>query len=125
MEVSFSKKFKYFFIEKLSEKDQKIIYDFKVHVEKYGLVGLKGKNKKSDHPSPKKGEVECKLESEYAYAHNLWHYHIGIPDYRTDSGFGHYTSKFVLHYQRFQDSINIVKMDHHSPFQLPTNNYFN
>lgn len=124
MEVSFSKKFKYFFIGKLSEKDQKIIYDFKVHVEKYGLVGLKGRNKKSDNPSPKKGEVG-QLESDYAHAHNLWHYHIGIPNYDTHNGFGKYTSKFVLHYQRFDDSINIVKMDHHSPFALPTSNYFN
>lgn len=122
MDVYFSKRFKKFFIEKLSETDQKIIFDFKVHVEKYGLVGLKGRNKKSDHPNPKTSDVQ--KESEYAYAHKLWHYHIGIPKYETGNGFGQYTSKFVLHYQRFEQAINIVKMDHHSPFALPQQYYF-
>ncbi len=54
--------------------------------------------------------------------YNLWHYHIGIPNYEQASN-GDMVSEYVLHYIRGEDHIIIVDLDSHPPFNLPSDEY--
>lgn len=65
----------------------------------------------------------------YAKENNLWHYHIGLPTYRTIQGKNHKTSDLVLHFQWEYSSthINLVDIyDHYKidgTFYLPPSTY--
>lgn len=78
---------------------------------------MPGRNKNSD--AVNKNNPNHDADVKFAHDNKLWHYHIGIKTYNTRNGYGKYTSEFVIHYQRFSDSVRIVKMDNHSPFALP------
>ncbi|UNU73302.1 hypothetical protein LU293_09605 [Moraxella nasovis] len=105
-------------LDKLSDDDLTKIATFVKHIEAYGLVGLIGRNKSSDNvPRHKYTWLD---DVRFAQQHHLWHYHIGIPEYVGE--YGDCTSKYVLHYQRYDDYIVLVDLDYHPPFRLPTLN---
>ena len=99
--------------------DQLKIRRFVQHLETYGFDDLQGRNKSSDNVPTDDPNWLTKVR--YAQAHQLWHYHIGIPDYQGING--DMTSEYVLHYQRFDDEIVLVDMSPHPPFELPSVDY--
>lgn len=113
-----------FFGEKFAQKfpnfpkaDKEKILGFANHVEQFGFDGLQGRNKSSDNvPTDHPNWAE---RVRYAKEHQLWHYHIGIPDY-TLSEKGDYTSEYVLHYVLGDGFIKIVDLSAHPPLNLPT-----
>lgn len=103
------------------DEDLAKILAFKAHLEQHGFDGLPGRNKCSDDISPDDPYWAEKVR--YVQTHRLWHYHIGIPDYRTHNGFGDYTSEYILHYLRGEGFIKIVDFSAHPPFKLPHETY--
>ena len=99
-------------------QDRIKIFEFIAHVEQYGFDGLKGRNKASHHVP--KDHPNWSERVQHALDHNLWHYHIGIPNYEL-SNQGDCTSEYVLHYILGDDFIKIVEMSPHPPLILPQN----
>lgn len=99
----------------LSRENHIKIAQFIYHVERYGLNGLKGRNKSSAPSNPHTKRERANFA--YAQKYCLWHYHIGIPCYVGDDG--DMTSEYILHYQRFDEEIRIIAMLAHPPFNLP------
>lgn len=97
------------------DKKRQAVLDFMAYVSVNGLKNLAGRNKSSIPTNPH----TKKQRADFAYAqkHCLWHYHIGLPDYMGE--FGDMTSQYVLHYQRFDDTIVLVDLSVHPPFELP------
>lgn len=95
--------------------DKEKIIKFIIHVENYGLTNLEGKLKRSDEiPNNHPNWLEIIT---FVQEYNLWHYHIGIPEYiYSDKG---NTSKYLLHFLRGENYIKIVDMNDHPPFALP------
>ncbi|MBV7388307.1 hypothetical protein KRX11_06580 [Pasteurellaceae bacterium TAE3-ERU1] len=120
MQVLLGEKFKLEFKHYPTEDKNKII-DFIYHVQKFGMIGLPGKNKSSDDVSTNDPQWLSKVL--YAQEHNLWHYHIGIPNYDKSNGIGKYTSEYILHYILGHNFIKIVDMTPHPPFILPSLTY--
>lgn len=103
------------------EKDLIKIWQFKEHIETQGFDNLAGRNKCSDDVPTSDPEWRTKVSKAQEYS--LWHYHIGIPDYDKSSGFGNYTSEYILHYIKGVDFIKIVDFTAHPPFKLPSERY--
>lgn len=101
--------------------DQEKIADFIEHVQLHGLSQLEGRNKNSDNVPTDNPNWLTKVK--FAQAHNLWHYHIGIPNYDSGTTFGDKTSAYLLHYVRYDDMIKIVDFSDHPPFKFPTEAY--
>lgn len=118
--VSFGEKFLQEF-KCFPKADQKKIIQFVDYVRKHGFVGLEGRNKSSINVLSTDPEFLAKVS--YAREHNLWHYHIGIPEYTPDTPFGDRTSEWVLHYIRTDDTIKIIELGSHPPFKLPRQEY--
>lgn len=57
-----------------------------------------------------------------AKRYQLWHYHIGIPNYQQSPN-GYATSEYVLHYMKGVDDITLVYMSPHPPFESPDERY--
>lgn len=119
---------KVFFGEKIAaqifnfpDEDLQKIFAFKQHIEMYGFENLIGRNKSSDDVS--KNDPFWSVKVARAQEYNLWHYHIGIPNYDTSKGVGNFTSQYVLHYIKGDGFIKIVDFSAHPPFQLPTDEY--
>lgn len=119
MKVAFSKMFANNF-RHFPKKDQDKINAFIYHVSLYGLNHLTGRNKSSDNVHTDDPDFLKKIAK--VRKHNLWHYHIGIPNYET-AGNGDKVSEYVLHYIRGEDYIKIVDLDSHPPFTLPSDEY--
>jgi hypothetical protein len=103
------------------EQDRIKIYDFIRHVQNIGFEGLHGRNKSSDNVD--KNDPYFREKVRYAIDNKLYHYHIGIPEYK-NSPVGDKTSEYVLHYILVNDNeIRIVDMDSHPPFKMPTQKY--
>lgn len=101
------------------ERDQDRIDDFTEHFVQYGLVSLQGKVGPSWKVPGTDPEYYEKVR--FAREHYLWHYHVGIPDYKP-SRYGDYmTSDWVVHFQRFprDQVIRLVDYGFHSPMHLP------
>lgn len=97
--------------------DQMKIFAFIAHVEQYGFAGLSGRNKPSHNvPTNHPNWLE---RVQHAQDNNLWHYHIGIPNYAQNNPHGDWTSEYVLHYVLGDDFIKIVDMSPHPPLILP------
>ncbi len=62
------------------ESDLDIIAEFIDHLKQYGFTGLEGRNKSSDEVPT--DDPQWREKVAYAQQHNLWHYHIGIPNYQ-------------------------------------------
>ncbi len=102
------------------ERDLDIIAEFIEHLKQHGFIGLVGRNKSSDNVP-----TDDPLWSEkvaYAQKHNLWYYHIGIPQYElTDKG--DKVSEYIVHYIRGDNTVKIVDFNRHPPFRLPSTDY--
>lgn len=117
--VKFAKNYKQF-----PEKDKQKIMMFIKHITTYGFNGLPGRNKLSD--DVQRNDPNWLEKVQYAQLYNLWHYHIGIPDYEDETcPNGQQTSKYVIHYMKGGGFIRIVDMSEHPPFQLPEPEYLN
>lgn len=103
---------------RLPQPDKEKILCFMRHVSQYGFSGLQGRNKPS-HEVPT-SDAQWLQKVQYAQKHNLWHYHIGIPEYQAGCVFGDCTSQFLLHYIRGNSFIKLVDFSEHPPFQLPS-----
>jgi len=102
-------------------KDQDAIAQFIEHIINFGFFGLEGRNKNSDNVD--KDDPHFSQKVKYAQDNALWHYHIGILRYDHNKPFGDRTSEYVLHYQRFSETIKIVDYTAHPPFRLPKEHY--
>lgn len=66
---------------------------------------------------------------DYAYRHQLWHYHIGLPKYMKSKYADYYTSDWVLHFIWEQQGTHIIVVDlcyHYKSdgtFHLPSKKY--
>lgn len=71
-------------LQNFPQADQLKILAFVRHVQAYGLMDLVGRNKSSDDvPRSNPNWLE---RVKYAQEHQLWHYHIGIPEYYGEDG---------------------------------------
>ncbi|WLF84400.1 hypothetical protein [Moraxella sp. ZY210820] len=119
MIVEFTPRFKQY-LRNFPETDRQKISAFVTHVQQYGLTGLKGRNKNSDNVPT--NDPNWSERVAYAQKYQLWHYHIGIPNYELSER-GDYVSEYILHYIREEQRIIIVDMSPHPPFQLPDIDY--
>lgn len=101
--------------------DQEKIFDFTTHIKLNGFSGLPGRNKQSTDVD--KNDHQFLKKVHYARKNNLWHYHIGIPDYDKTNQFGDWTSKYIIHYQLFNETVKVIDFDSHPPFTLPPEDY--
>lgn len=101
--------------------DQLKIASFAVHLEQHGFIGLPGRNKSSIDIDKDDGNFMAKVD--YVKQNKLHHYHIGIPHYDKTNDHGDWTSEYILHYQKFDNFVVIVDLDHHPPFNLPAEKY--
>jgi len=120
MEVLLSKQFKTE-LKNFPKADQEKIASFILHVQRQGMKNLPGKNKPS-HDVPH-DDPQWLDKVSYAQQHNLWHYHIGIPQYDTSCQHGEQTSEYILHYIKGDGFIKIVDFSAHPPFKLPAETY--
>lgn len=116
MNVDYSECFKQY-LKNFPVNDQLKIKAFVEHIQQYGFDGLVGRNKSSDNVPKDAPNWLAKVS--YAQQHRLWHYHIGIPFYEMAYN-GEQVSEYILHYMRFDDSIKLVALSYHPPFELPT-----
>ncbi len=102
--------------------DRAKIQEFIEHYECHGLQNLSGRIKKSSEVSNDDPLFASKVS--FANENNLWHYHIGIPEYDDSKNSGDWTSEYLLHYQEISNfEIKIVDFDTHPPFNLPSVKY--
>lgn len=119
LEVTFGQLFSQYYVN-FPVADKKKIFAFAEHVRQHGFTGLKGRNKSSaDVP---RNNPNWLAKVQYARQHNLWHYHIGIPNYE-ESEKGDMVSEYILHYVKGENEIKIVDMSSHPPFVLPSEDY--
>ena len=97
------------------------IKEFTDHITLYGFEGLAGRNKRSDNVDTNDHEFIEKVK--HAQKYNLYHYHIGIPEYDKTNGHGEWTSQYILHYKYLDNVVTIVDLDQHPPFTLPDEEY--
>lgn len=102
-------------------KDQQKIFDFTQHIQINGFSGLPGRNKASTDVD--KDDHLFIEKVRYAREHSLYHYHIGIPDYKKDNQIGDWTSEYILHYKYLDNVVTILDLDSHPPFTLPSEEY--
>lgn len=101
-------------------EDKRKIRLFVIHLREKGFTGLEGRNKSSDEVPT--DDPQWREKVAYAQQHNLWHYHIGIPNYQiTDRG--DKVSEYILHYIRGENTVKIVDFNRHPPFRLPRSDY--
>lgn len=109
------------------EDQQDAIADFIYLYQQYGLddltrypgmIARSWRNISTDHPN-----------YQHAIRHDLWHYHIGLPEYKA-TGLYFSTSEWVLHFMwpNKGREITVVdvaahKFDKRKPFYLPSENY--
>ncbi|MCP2041929.1 hypothetical protein L1281_002547 [Neisseria sp. HSC-16F19] len=120
MDVQTGKRFEAEF-KNFPHADKIKISKFILHVQKNGFKGLPGRNKPSDDVPPDDPNWLEKVR--YAQRYNLWHYHIGIPEYTPGCTYGDMTSKYVIHYIKGEGFIKIVDFSEHPPFKPPTEPY--
>ncbi|MFW2176341.1 MULTISPECIES: hypothetical protein [unclassified Moraxella] len=96
--------------------DKQKIRLFILHLEKHGFDGLTGRNKSSDNVPFNDPNWSDKVA--YAQKYQLWHYHIGIPNY-TMTNNGEQISEYIIHYIKESDKIILISMSYHPPFELP------
>lgn len=108
----------------VAANDSYFIDTFIDHVQEHGLINLKGRLKPSwDVPND---DPFWKKKVDFARHWDLWHYHLGMPEYDESNGHGDCTSQWVLHLRRHPcgTRTEIVDWDKHPPFQLPEEKYF-
>ncbi|MCU8163973.1 hypothetical protein M2H13_22855 [Vibrio vulnificus] len=124
-EVYYKPQFKKEF-ENFPKKQQDKILDFTDIFEEYGLSDF---TRYEGKISPSWAGVNISEEDyNYTYNNHLWHYHIGLPDYKQKHG-KYKTSDIVLHFQweGRGNIINLIDLYNHykldGSFYLPPKNY--
>lgn len=118
--ITFSQYFDKIF-KNLPIKDQDLILDFQEIYEQHGLSDFT-KFKGKIAPSWKGLNLS---DSNYHYTKNnhLWHFHVGIPNYKYSKYNDYLTSDYILHFQKFNNNdIHIVDYSAHyvlNVFYLP------
>lgn len=117
-EVAFGETFNTYFL-KYPENDKYLIIDFIMHYQEHGLKGWKGKCASSSRvPLNYPNRDEIIFKAEY---YNLWHVHIGIPQWNKSRFGNYYVSDWVLHFKKNTDyKITLLELDSHNPMKLPS-----
>lgn len=114
----------------LKQDQQDKVLDFTDCVEKHGLSDF---SKFPGKITPSwKGVHESSPEYAYAYDNSLWHYHVGLPNYKQSISGKYLTSDWVLHFQwidKDRGGTHITLVDlyshwtHDGKFWLPQPDY--
>jgi hypothetical protein len=111
------------------QDQQNAILKFALTFQEYGLDDF---SKYEGKISPSwKGLAPTEPRYHYAFSNNLWHYHVGIPDYRPSKhGNNYLTSDYVVHFQvNSKNHITLVDILFHyhadGRFHLPSEKYLN
>ena len=76
----------------------------------YEAFGLKDFSKYQGKIAPSwRGIDKTDPIYDFTYSNNLWHYHIGMPDYMKSRYNNYSTSDMILHFQR-KDHINLIRL---------------
>ena len=109
------------------EKQQNKILDFTDIYEEYGLSEF---SKYQGKISPSwRGIEKTDPIYDFTYSNNLWHYHVGLPEYTKSKYNNNLTSDMVLHFQWKKSSTHIRILDitdhykSNGEFWLPNRNY--
>ena len=109
------------------EKQQNKILDFTDIYEEYGLSEF---SKYQGKISPSwRGIEKTDPIYDFTYSNNLWHYHVGLPEYTKSKYNNDLTSDMVLHFQWKKSSTHIRILDitdhykSNGEFWLPNRNY--
>lgn len=116
-EVAFGKTFNNYYAKSYSEKTLDLIDDFLDHYEVYGLGGWKGKISPSNRV-PLNYENRNELIKK-ANHYNLWHVHIGDPQWEVPSHGKFLTSEWVIQFRRLGHKIVLLELSWHNPMYLP------
>lgn len=124
-QVLFSEKFKTE-LPNYPEQYQKAIFDFVQIYRQYGLQDFnryKGKIKPSFYMVDK-----LHPNYDYAFRNKLWHYHLGLPQYRLSRYGTYHTSDIILHFSKISNhQIKILTITDHykvtGEFWLPSEGY--
>jgi len=120
LKVELSANFKNSIYPKLSEADKKALHAFISHVQKNGIENLPGKLKPSWNIPSSDDDYENKVS--FTRTFNIWHYHIGRPEYEKSLHGNYLTSDEVIFIKRFDpkpNKIRVVGWSSH-PLELPT-----
>lgn len=115
MKVIYSDWFKYQQYPKLEIGFKLKLNEFKQAIIDDNISSLKGRNKNSDNQD--KNNPNFMNDVKFAQKYNLWHYHLGIPNF-TKSADGDLVSDWMLHYRLLKDTVIIVQISQH-PFKFP------
>lgn len=120
--ADFGPHFDYLYRKCLPAADVDKVDDFTYHFEEFGFQGLPGKLAPSWNVPGTDPDYEEKKR--FAVEHYIWHYHVGIPDYRPPRNplASYQTSDWVVHFQRFPGDthIRLIDYDQHNPMRMPT-----
>lgn len=121
--VDFADTFLKYYDTRYSKTTISRIDDFIEHVEANGVHNWVGKVSRSDNV-PEQAEDRDKIIS-YAQQYNLWHAHIGDPDFDETEHGRYKVSDWVIHFQYFNNyHIKLLELDSHNPMSLPKQNMF-
>lgn len=115
MKVRMSDYFKFEQFPNLQIGFQLKVKKFIIEVENNNMASLEGRNKNSDNQD--KNNPNFVNDVKFAQKYNLWHYHLGIPNF-TKSADGDLVSDWMLHYRLLKDTVIIVQISQH-PFKFP------
>ncbi len=121
----FGKQFAVEFARYPQDQQDKII-DF---IELYVQFGLSDFTKFPGKIAPSWKGTPDLATYKYARVNELWHYHVGLPNYVLSQNYTYFTSNWVLHFQweNMGSHILIVDILYHyksnGEFHLPTEDY--
>lgn len=117
--VDFSAEFTYYYDKVFTNTKLDLIDDFIDHYELNGLKGWKGRIAKSSNVPNQYPDALSRID--LAMKYNLYHAHIGLPEWKTRPGFPYSTSSEVLHFQKVSHKeIKLLTVSTHNPMDLPT-----
>lgn len=122
--VVFGKTFNLYFAERFPDKTVKLIDDFVEHFEVNGFNGWMGKIAPSYRvPANYVDREKIILKATH---HDLWHVHIGDPNWKK-SQYGDYcVSEWVIHFKRINHyKIKLIELGWHNPMLLPSDDLLN
>lgn len=117
--ADFSQEFDYLYSNVFSNEKLNLIDDFLDHYEYFGLSGWKGKISCSWKVPTTYPDWESRAA--FAKQYNLWHVHIGLPNWQSYPNVPFKTSNQVLHFQKINHlEIKLLTLSTHNPMDLPT-----
>ena len=117
--VEFGKTFTLYYSERYSKKTIDKIDDFIEHYEEFGLSQWKGKISPSDRVPETYADRTVRIQK--AQTHNLWHVHIGEPNWKESFHGKYLVSDWVLHFKKIDNyTIMLLELSCHDPMELPS-----